>query len=128
MTTGAATDLEGAYAAAVSLVRDAPRLLVTTHENPDGDAIGSLVAAARSLRLGGWDVVAFLAGTTQLPFVPPTGFTAFGRNYRTPANLILLNRGLKGKVDVYRGLQHSSPTAGAFTAAITELTQALGGA
>jgi len=68
------------------------------------------------------------AGTTQLPFVPPTGFTAFGRNYRTPANLILLNRGLKGKVDVYRGLQHSSPTAGAFTAAITELTQALGGA
>jgi len=27
--------------------------------------------------------------------VPPTGFTAFGRNYRTPANLILLNRGLK---------------------------------
>jgi hypothetical protein len=68
------------------------------------------------------------AGTTQLPFVPPTGFTAFGRNYRTPANLILLNRGLKGKVDVYRGLQHTSPVAGAFTAAIAELTQALGGA
>jgi hypothetical protein len=69
------------------------------------------------------------AGSTgALQFVPPTGFTAFGRNYRTAPNLILLNRGLKGKVDVYRGLQHSSPTAGAFTAAITELTQALGGA
>ena len=68
------------------------------------------------------------AGTTQLPFAPPSGFTAFGRNYRTPANLVLLNRGLKGKVDVYRGLQHANPTAGAFTAAITELTQALGGA
>jgi starch-binding outer membrane protein, SusD/RagB family len=68
------------------------------------------------------------AGTTQLPFAPPSGFTAFGRNYRTPANLILLNRGLKGKLDVYRGLQRPTPTAGALTAAITELTQALGGA
>jgi hypothetical protein len=65
---------------------------------------------------------------TQLPFAPPTGFTAFGRNYRTAGNLALLNRGLRGKVDVYRGLQHTSPVAGAFTAAITELTQALGGA
>ena len=68
------------------------------------------------------------AGTTQLPFAPPSGFTAFGRNYRTPANLILLNRGLKGKVDLYRGLQRPTPTAGALTAAIAELTQALGGA
>ncbi|HEU4723576.1 MAG TPA: RagB/SusD family nutrient uptake outer membrane protein [Gemmatimonadaceae bacterium] len=68
------------------------------------------------------------AGTTQLPFAPPSGFTAFGRNYRLPANLILLNRGLKGKLDVYRGLQRPTPTAGALTAAITELTQALGGA
>ncbi|MEO8564159.1 MAG: RagB/SusD family nutrient uptake outer membrane protein [bacterium] len=63
-----------------------------------------------------------------LPFVPPSGFTAFGRNYRLASNLILLNRGLKGKVDVYRGLQHTSPVAGAYTAAITELTQALSGA
>jgi hypothetical protein len=66
--------------------------------------------------------------TTTLPFAPPSGFTSFGRNYRTAANLILLNRGLKGKVDVYRGLQHQKPTAGAETAAIAELTQALGGA
>jgi starch-binding outer membrane protein, SusD/RagB family len=68
------------------------------------------------------------AGSASLPFALPTGFTAYGRNYRSAANLVLLNRGLKGKVDVYRGLQHQSPTAGAFTAAITELTQALGGA
>jgi hypothetical protein len=66
--------------------------------------------------------------TAPLPFVPPSGFTAYGRNYRLASNLILLNRGLKGKVDVYRGLQHTSPVAGAFTAAIAELTQALGGA
>jgi hypothetical protein len=65
---------------------------------------------------------------TTLPFAPPSGFTAFGRNYRTAGNLVLLNRGLRGKVDVYRGLQHQNPTAGAFALAITELTQALGGA
>lgn len=68
------------------------------------------------------------AGSGTLPFAPPTGFTAFGRDYRKASNLILLNRGLKGKVDVYRGLQHGTPVAGAFTAAISELTQALGGA
>jgi hypothetical protein len=68
------------------------------------------------------------AGSGTLPFTPPTGFTAYGRNYASAANLILLNRGLKGKVDLYRGLQHTTPTAGAFTAAIAELTQALGGA
>ncbi|HEV7991348.1 MAG TPA: RagB/SusD family nutrient uptake outer membrane protein [Gemmatimonadaceae bacterium] len=72
--------------------------------------------------------LAAAGATAQLPFAPPTGFTAFGRNYRTAANLVLLNRGLKGKVDLYRGLQHQNPTPGAFTAAITELTQALGGA
>ncbi|HEX7979292.1 MAG TPA: RagB/SusD family nutrient uptake outer membrane protein [Gemmatimonadaceae bacterium] len=65
---------------------------------------------------------------TKLPFTPPSGFTAYGRDYRTAANLTLLNRGLKGKVDVYRGLQHQKPVASAFTAAITELTLALGGA
>ncbi len=65
---------------------------------------------------------------TTLPFTLPTGFTAYGRNYSSVSNIVLLNRGLKGKVDVYRALQHTSPTAGANAAAITELTQALGGA
>jgi hypothetical protein len=68
------------------------------------------------------------AGSATMPFALPSGFTAFGRDYRKASNLVLLNRGLKGKVDLYRGLQHQSPTAGAFTAAIAELTQALGGA
>ena len=68
------------------------------------------------------------AGSTSLPFNLPTGFTAYGRNYTQTANVIKFNRGLKGKVDVYRGLQHTSPVASAFASAITELTQALGGA
>jgi starch-binding outer membrane protein, SusD/RagB family len=66
--------------------------------------------------------------STQLPFAPPTGFTAYGRNYRIDSNIVKLNRGLKGKVSVYRGLQRPTPTPGAFASAITELTQALTGA
>ncbi|MBA3670881.1 MAG: RagB/SusD family nutrient uptake outer membrane protein [Gemmatimonadaceae bacterium] len=66
--------------------------------------------------------------TTVLPVTLPTGFTAFGRDYKKVSNIVLLNRGLKGKVDVYRGLLRPAPVAGAFGAAISELTQALGGA
>ena len=65
--------------------------------------------------------------TTKLPFTLPTGLTAFGRNYSTVDNLIKLDRGLRGKVSVYRGLQRPTPVAGAFTEAIANLTQALGG-
>ena len=66
------------------------------------------------------------AGSASLPFTPPTGFTKYGRDYSKASNLVLFNRGLKGKVDVYRGLQHQSPVAGAFTQAIAELNTALG--
>ena len=69
--------------------------------------------------------------STKVPFALPTGFTAAGAgatDYSTVANLIRLNRGLKGKVDVYRGLLRPAPVAGAEAAAITELTTFLGGA
>jgi starch-binding outer membrane protein, SusD/RagB family len=67
-------------------------------------------------------------GTTKLPFTLPTGFTAFGRDYSLVSNLVRFNRGLKGKVDFYRGLDRKNPTAALFPTAITELTAALGGA
>lgn len=67
-------------------------------------------------------------GSTKLPFTLPTGFTGFGRDYSSVSNIILLNRALKGKLDFYRGLDRTSPQPALFTAAITELTQALGGA
>lgn len=67
-------------------------------------------------------------GATKLPFTLPTGFTAFGRNYSTVSNIILFNRGLKGKVDFYRGLDRTSPQPALFATAVTELTTALGGA
>ena len=43
------------------------RFLVTTHENPDGDALGSLIATTESLRQLGKDVVMYLAGRIPLP-------------------------------------------------------------
>lgn len=67
-------------------------------------------------------------GATELPFTLPTGFSAYGRDYNTVSNLILFNRGLKGKVDFYRGLDRTNPQATLFQTAINELTQALGGA
>jgi len=66
------------------------------------------------------------AGSTALPFVLPTGFTAFGRNYSTAANVLLFNRALKGKVDFYRALNRQSPQPALYATAISELTAALG--
>jgi len=48
-------------------VRQHDRFLVVTHENPDGDALGSLLAATLALRQAGKDVVMYLAGQTPLP-------------------------------------------------------------
>ncbi|MBD0330686.1 MAG: bifunctional oligoribonuclease/PAP phosphatase NrnA [Thermoleophilia bacterium] len=54
-------------AAVVAALREHPRFLVTTHENPDGDALGSLLAAVLALRQLGKDAVMYLAGPTPLP-------------------------------------------------------------
>lgn len=69
------------------------------------------------------------AGAITFPWAAfPTGMSAFGRNYRSVPNFVLFNRGWKGKVDFYRGLDHQAPQPALFTTAIAELTQALGGA
>lgn len=65
-------------------------------------------------------------GSTVVPFTLPHGFTDFGRDYSVVSNLILFNRGWKGKVDFYRGLDRSNPTPSLFPTAIAELTTALG--
>ena len=49
--------LDAAYDAAAAAVRVAPRVIVAAHENPDGDAIGSLVGAVRGLRAAGVDAI-----------------------------------------------------------------------
>jgi phosphoesterase RecJ-like protein len=43
------------------------RFLIVTHENPDGDALGSLLAATLALRQLGKDAVMYLPGRTPLP-------------------------------------------------------------
>lgn len=60
------------------------------------------------------------AGGASFPFDLPSGYSGFD----TPATFLKFNRGLKGKVELYRALDHSKPTGAAgFTAAITALNQ-----
>src|ERR671930_60103 len=54
-------------AAVVEALRSHDRFLVTTHENPDGDALGSLLAARLGLEQLGKDVVMTLYGDAPLP-------------------------------------------------------------
>ena len=53
--------------ATADALRQHGRFLVVTHENPDGDALGSLLAATLALRQIGKDVVMYLPGKTPLP-------------------------------------------------------------
>ena len=58
------------------------RFLVVTHENPDGDALGSLLATTLALRSLGKDAVMYLAGDTPLP--REYGFMRLQTLVRTP--------------------------------------------
>ena len=51
----------------VAEIRDGERFLLTTHENPDGDALGSLVAMTLALRELGKDALMYLFGEVPLP-------------------------------------------------------------
>jgi bifunctional oligoribonuclease and PAP phosphatase NrnA len=42
-------------------LREADKFVLTTHENPDGDALGSLAAMQRVLTALGKDALAFMA-------------------------------------------------------------------
>jgi starch-binding outer membrane protein, SusD/RagB family len=65
------------------------------------------------------------AGATPFPFALPAGFTQQG-DYSTPAAVALWNRGLKGKVEYYRGMDHTRPNVASFATAIAALTQSIG--
>jgi bifunctional oligoribonuclease and PAP phosphatase NrnA len=57
------TDLEAVVAALAA----ADRVLIATHENPDGDAIGSMSAAAGALRQLGKEVRTYLEPESSIP-------------------------------------------------------------
>ncbi|HEY2208524.1 MAG TPA: bifunctional oligoribonuclease/PAP phosphatase NrnA [Gaiellaceae bacterium] len=67
------TDLK----AIADALRQHDRFLVVTHENPDGDALGSLLAVTMALQRLGKDAVMYLPGKTPLPaeysFMPLEG-------------------------------------------------------
>jgi phosphoesterase RecJ-like protein len=54
-------------AAVAEAIREHDRFLLTTHENPDGDALGSLLAARQTLDALGKESVMFLPGQAPLP-------------------------------------------------------------
>ncbi len=62
-TTTPAADL----AAVAASLREHERFLVTTHENPDGDALGSLLASKLALEQLGKDTTMYLGGEAPLP-------------------------------------------------------------
>src|SRR5438105_12999647 len=53
--------------AVAEAIRSNDRFLLVTHENPDGDALGSILGMQRGLEQLGKDSVMFLAGTMALP-------------------------------------------------------------
>src|SRR5947209_20543764 len=53
--------------AVADAVRANDRFVVVTHENPDGDALGSMIGIALALRSLGKDVVTYLSGTAPMP-------------------------------------------------------------
>jgi bifunctional oligoribonuclease and PAP phosphatase NrnA len=57
------SDLEGVLAALTSN----DRFLVVAHENPDGDALGSMLAMCLGLRALGKDALMYLSGTANMP-------------------------------------------------------------
>lgn len=68
--------------AVVAALRAHDRFLVTTHENPDGDALGSMLATTLGLRRLGKDVEMVLEGAAPLP--REYSFMALGDLRREP--------------------------------------------
>jgi bifunctional oligoribonuclease and PAP phosphatase NrnA len=60
-------DTASGVSAVAEAIRSNDRFLITTHENPDGDALGSLLATKLALDQLGKDAVMYLAGEAPLP-------------------------------------------------------------
>jgi phosphoesterase RecJ-like protein len=61
------TTVDSDMAATVAALEENDRFLVTSHEAPDGDALGSLLATHLALEQLGKDTVMFLGGASPLP-------------------------------------------------------------
>jgi phosphoesterase RecJ-like protein len=78
--------------AVAEAIRSHDRFVVTTHENPDGDALGSILAMSLALEQLGKDAVMYLFGEVPLPH--EYGFMELERIRRAPpedaAELVVL--------------------------------------
>lgn len=82
--------------------------------------IASLLDSAHTALQG-----AVAGGEVTFPVTLPSGYTAFGVDFSNVANFdAFLNRGWKGKVEVYQGAEWGGG-ATAFNAAVTDLTTAI---
>jgi phosphoesterase RecJ-like protein len=68
--------------AVAEAIRSHDRFVVTTHENPDGDALGSILAMSLALEQLGKDAVMYLFGKVPLPH--EYGFMELDRVRRAP--------------------------------------------
>jgi len=94
-------------------------------DKPLGDALAPIVCKPKVLgyisALLDSGLADLQAGGTAFPFKLPPGFAGFTNPSTTFAQF---NRGLKGKIELYRALDHTTPTgASGFNAAITALNQ-----
>jgi phosphoesterase RecJ-like protein len=67
MSSPQTTTPEADIAAVAASLREHERFLVTTHENPDGDALGSLLASKLALEQLGKEAAMYLGGEAPLP-------------------------------------------------------------
>ncbi len=67
MTSATTTETQKAFEAIADAIRERDAFLLATHENPDGDALGSILAAYLALQQLGKDVVMYLSGSVPLP-------------------------------------------------------------
>src|ERR687885_2212036 len=58
---------DGSVAAVADAIRSHDRFLLVTHENPDGDALGSILATKLAFDQLGKDAVMYLYGEAPLP-------------------------------------------------------------
>ncbi|MEP6730969.1 MAG: RagB/SusD family nutrient uptake outer membrane protein [bacterium] len=59
-------------------------------------------------------------GGATFPFPIPSGFRLHG-DFSTPAAMLKVAKGLKGKIELYRGLSHQKPNVASFATALADL-------
>ena len=81
------TDMKADCQAVVKAIREHDNFVIATHENPDGDALGSMLAVELVLEQLGKSSTMFLPGTGPIPF--EYRFMALGEMVRgEPGELI----------------------------------------